>query len=229
MERNIALPIAAVTLLLIGAAILLPGGRPVDPDPKVPWKIEVNEDGSSTVLGLTLGTTTLGQTETLFDEEAKFTLFVRKSGEKTVEAYFERVFLSGLRADMVMALELGPEEKQAMYDRGTRIAKLGSGDKKVTMHPDDIVLARRAAIRHITYLPVTDLDEELLERRFGTPGQRIPANNGVVHWLYPDRGLDIAVDPDRKEVFQYVAPRDFEELVTIPLQRAAAAAEGPDS
>jgi len=36
---------------------------------------------------------------------------------------------------------------------------------------------------------------------------------GITHWLYPDRGLDIAVNPDGREVFQYVMPARFNELL----------------
>lgn len=221
MERNIALTITAVVLLAIGVAILMPGGRQVDPDPKVPWKIEVHADGTSSVFGLTLGHTTLSQIQALFDSPAKLTLFAPKDARIAVEAYFERVFLSGLRADMVMNLALSEQQKQAMYERGIRISKLGSGDRKVTLHPADIERAQHAAVHHITYLPMADLEPELLEKRFGPPAERIATRNGVEHWLYPEKGLDIAVDPERKEVFQYVAPKDFQRLVVEPLRQPA--------
>jgi len=219
MERHIALTVAALSLAAVGIAIMLPG-RPVDPNPKVPWRIEVNADGSSSVLGITLGQTTLGEVETLFEEGAELTLFVAKDDSISVEAYFERIFLAGLRADMVMALDIPEDGKQAMFDRGARMSKLGSGEKKVTLADADEQSARQAPIRHITYLPMADLEPELLESRFGTPAQRIAVGKGIEHWLYPEQGLDIAVDRDRKEVFQYVAPRDFQQLVVDPLNRA---------
>ena len=33
-----------------------------------------------------------------------------------------------------------------------------------------------------------------------------------MHLLYPDKGLDVVVDGNGKELLQYVAPRDFAEL-----------------
>jgi hypothetical protein len=33
-----------------------------------------------------------------------------------------------------------------------------------------------------------------------------------VHLLYPEKGLDVVVDSDGKELLQYVAPRNFAEL-----------------
>jgi hypothetical protein len=221
MERHIALTVAAFSLAAVGIAIFLLPGRTVDPNPKVPWRIEVNADGSSSVLGVTLGRSTLGEVEKVFDEGSELTLFVDQQEGKTVEAYFERIFLSGLRADMVMTLDIPEQRLQAMYDSGARMSKLGSGERKVTLADADEMAARQAPVRHITYLPMTDLDPQLLEERFGTPARRIPTEGGVEHWLYPDKGLDIAVDPNRKEVFQYVAPGDFQQLVVEPLEQAA--------
>jgi len=175
------------------------------------------------VLGITLGHTTLGEVETLFEEGSELTLFVAKDDSISVEAYFERIFLAGLRADMVMTLDIPEVRKQAMYDRGARMSKLGSGEKKVTLADTDEQAARQSPILHITYLPMADLEPQLLESRFGTPAQRVAVGKGIEHWLYPEQGLDIAVDPDRKEVFQYVAPKDFQQLVSEPLNRAVEA------
>jgi hypothetical protein len=213
MERKIALSILALTLLAIGIAIIMPGGRQVDTDPKLPWLLGVNADGSSTVFGLTLGKSRVADARKLLQEEGEVTLFMDPDGRFTIEVFFERVVLSGLKADMVMTADLTQQEMQPMYDRGTRISKLGSGERKVTLRPEDIDAAAAAPIRHLTYLPVADLDSGLIESRFGTPAQRIAEKSGATHWLYPEKGLDIAVDPERKEVFQYVAPKDFERLV----------------
>lgn len=225
MERNIVLTILALVLLAIGIAVIVPGGRQADPEPKLPWNITVHPDGTSTVFTLHLETSTLGEARDLLEDGGKLTLFADKEGNKTLEAYFERIVLSGLRADMVMTLDLSQDELQALYDRGARAAKIGSGETKITLNTGDEQASATAPIRHITYLPVADLEADLLESRFGTPTQRIPGNNGVEHWLYPDKGLEIAYDPDRKEVFQYISPKDFQTLVTDPLEKAAAERE----
>ena len=218
MERKIALSILALTLLAIGIAIIMPGGRQVDTDPKLPWLIGVNADGSSTVFGLTLGKSSVADARKLLEEEGEVTLFMDPDGGLTIEVFFERVVLSGLKADMVMTVDLTQQEMQPLYDRGIRLSKLGSGERKVTLRPEDIDAVVAAPIHHLTYLPVANLDSDLIESRFGTPAQRIDDESGASHWLYPEKGLDIAVDPERKEVFQYVAPKDFERLVVEGLR-----------
>jgi len=221
MERRLVLTLLAMTLLALGLALLLPGGRAVDPDPKLPWRIVVGADGSARVFGLTLGHSTLAEAQRLLGDNGELTLFAARDGRLTLEAYFDQVALSGLRARMVLTLELPRGQLQALYDRGVRVSRLGSGETKVIPSERDRADVVRAPLHDITYLPLADIPEEVLVKRFGPPGERIPVGGGIVHWLYPDQGLDIIVDPRHKEVFQYVSPRDFTRLVRGPLRALA--------
>jgi hypothetical protein len=221
MERNLVLVILALSLLVTGIALLAPGGRPPDLDPKLPWRITPELDGSSRIFGMTLGRSTLAQARQVLADPGEITLFIAKDGTPTLEAYFERVALSGLRADMVLGLGLPRATLEAMYDRGTRASRLGSGELKVTLSGEDAQRVAAAVVRSITYLPVADVPPEVLTKRFGKPAERITGEGGVEHWLYPGWGLDIAVSPDHREVLQYVPPKDFQRLVEGPLRGAS--------
>ena len=48
---------------------------------------------------------------------------------------------------------------------------------------------------------------------------RIHVSEKRVHLLYPDKGLDVVVDSEGKELLQYVAPKDF-ALLREPLLKA---------
>ena len=56
------------------------------------------------------------------------------------------------------------------------------------------------------------ISRRLKKWRFGEPGERLVVSEKRVHLLYPDKGLDVVVDGNGKELLQYVAPRDFAEL-----------------
>ena len=214
MDRKIGFSLLLITLVAIAVAILSPGGRTVDPNPKLPWMIEVDAHGESHVFGLTLGESTLADAREAFQEQGKMNLFLSPQGEYAIEAYFQRLFLSGLRADLVLALDVEQQQAAEIFDRGLRISKLGSGAKKVDMTTTDQDMLAEAKIALITYLPATDLEEEVIRRHFGEPQQKLSEKkSGIVHWLYAQKGLDIAVNPDGKEVFQYVRPSKFEELM----------------
>jgi len=220
MDRKIILGVLAVTVLGLLLALFSPGGRPPDPDPKLPWLIQVDEHGNSRVFGLTLGGSTLDDARLMLGQPGEISMFAAPGGKFAVEVFFDQLFLSGLRADMVLTLAVPAAQAQQMFDRGLRVSQLGSGEKKVTLAPADLALLASLPIKHLTYLPRADLDAPLLEQRFGIPAKRIAEASGVVHWLYPQRGLDIALNPDGPEALQYVPPAQFDQLLG-PLEAAA--------
>ncbi|MEH6471705.1 MAG: hypothetical protein V7752_10660 [Halopseudomonas sp.] len=213
MDRKIPLVILAIVLVILAFAILAPGGREVDTNPKLPWKIDILSDGSPRVFDLTLGQSSLDDATQLLSESPTVNLFRSPEGLFNIEAYFQRVSLSGLRADFIMTLEIDQLVAAEMFARGLRISQLSSGSKKVNLAEVDTRLAMSSPIRHITYIPSTNLDAELIERYFGKPEQILDDPEGGAHWLYPNKGLDIALNPDTKEVFQYVHPDLFDQLV----------------
>lgn len=225
MEKKIFLTVLSIVILSLLAALFLPGGRTPDPNPKLPWLITVDEFGELTVFGLTLEKSTLNDARKTLGDTGETVLYVKEDGKKTVEAFFERQFLSGIRSNIILTLMLSPNALEEIYQRGERINKAAEqGVKKVEMADEDTALLVDRPISHITYLPYIDLEEEVILGRFGEPEQRIPEKTGVTHWLYPEKGLDIVVNPDGKEVIQYLPPARFDEVLE-PLLQAREAME----
>lgn len=205
------------TLLLVGLAVFLPGGRQAGSPGDLPWQIELLPDGYSQVFGLTLGKSTLGDVERKLQEDAVISMFVTADDHKVVEGFFKDTSLAGFKAKMVFTLALDDTQLQQIYDRGARIATLGSGQRKVSLNGEDLELVRATPIRALTYLPSANLNAELVEKRFGKPEQTInEPESDMIHWLYPSKGLDIGLSDKDKDVLQYVSPKDF-GLVVKPL------------
>lgn len=218
MERNIILGILGLTVITLIVALLLPGGKTPDANPKLPWLIEIDPNGSSKVFDLTLGKSTLSNARQVFATEGKANIFISPDNTISLEAYFNRLYLSGIKADLVLSLSMEPGVLEAIYKRGIRISQLGDGSKKVTIAPGDMETITSAVVERITYLPAAKLDEELIQHRFGKPDLIIKEDTGIAHWLYPDKGLDIALNPEGKEVFQYINPARFNQVME-PLQK----------
>ena len=207
------LGVIAAAIIAIAAGLLLTPKTDLEKRTDLPWQIVANDDGTSEVFGLTLSRSTVADAIRKIGDQPEITMFVSPEGEKAVEAYFEQVTLGGVRAKMVITAALGKEQLEQIYLRGLRISRSSSDSRKVTLHPDDITLVNQTPIGTITYLPRTNLDAETVTRLFGTPARRIrEPENDVVHWMYPEKGLDIALSPDRREVLQYIAPSRFERL-----------------
>lgn len=221
MERNIIGGLAIATLLGLAIAIFIPGGKPPDKAPMLPWQVAIDANGNSSVFGIAMDKTTLSEAENLYQEKSTVSLFATPDNQYAVEAFFERLYLGGIRANLVMNIDIDQNTAAQMMERGIRISRLGSGSSKITLSEEDLNRVKTNTISLITYLPATDLDEELIQKRFGEPAERIPEESGTVHWLYPDKGLDIAVSPETKEVFQYIPPTRFEQIRAPLLQKAA--------
>ncbi len=222
MGDHIFLKVLGVTLLLIVAALFLPGGQPPEEYRNLPWQIKVFDDGTSQVLGVHLGSSTLEQVEQQFQEPSEVSMFATDDGKRVVEAFFNSVTLSGLKAKVVVTLGLSEAQLQNIYDRGERISTLAEGKRKISLSGEDLQKARATPVVALTYLPRTDLEESVVIKRFGQPGEKIAEPGGQKqHWLYPRKGLDVVLDQEAKDVLQYVAPRDFEKL-RQPLMKHAA-------
>lgn len=222
MDRHIVLSVVGVAVLgFLGVLLLMPASIE-DDRIRLPWRIEQDPAGRSQVFGLTIGETTLAEVRELFGEEGKVNLFQDPARDPPygAEAFFEQIHLQRLRADFVFTLDVDQATLGAMYERGLRISQVGSGSRKIKLDPADAQALGSRPIRTISYLPKARLDDALIEQRFGTPSLRLTeAESGVVHWLYPERGLDVGRDRNGKVIIQYVNPDDFERLLR-PLRDA---------
>jgi hypothetical protein len=233
MDRKMILSILAFAVFaFIGIMLLLPDENIEDQTPRLPWQVEQDGQGRTQVFGFTLGETTLGEIRRLFQEEGEINLFARLDPDHqaigySVEAYFDQIYLNRIRGDFVIGIQADPATLGPMYERGLRISQLGSGAKKVKLDPADIATLETLPISTITYLPWKSLDAEIVAKRFGTPAeQRLEPETGVTHWLYPDKGMDLAMDKKGGVVIQYVNRDAFAGLIA-PLEGLASPKPGP--
>ena len=210
-ERKLYWSIGILSILIFAGSFFIPGKS--DDKSGLPWHIEHPTADTTRVFGLTLGVSSTNEAEQHFREQAKSSLFKSPSGQLVAEMFFEQVTLAGLKSRIVATIAVPDGELQAMYERGLRIAGTDSG-KKITLAPEDETRVRTLPIASLTYIPSVRLNEEIFGKRFGQPAQRIKeSKSGVIHWLYPQNGLDIALGRGEIPVLQYVPPKDFDKLV----------------
>ncbi len=215
MDKKVILGVTGLLVALITLAWMLPD-KAVNSGDMLPWRITHPTPATTRVLGVTLGSSTLADAEQAYQEAAEVSLFKAGDGKMAVEAFFEDIKLNGLKAKIVMTIGVPAQELQGMFERGLRMNATGSG-KRITLNTDDLATVRKAPISSLTYLPAVRLDEAVLNKRFGTPAERIrETKNATVHWLYPQHGLDITLSGDEKPLLQYVPLKDF-ELLRAPL------------
>jgi hypothetical protein len=214
MEKKIIFWVISLSLVAIALAILLPGGRKADPNPKLPWDIHITQQDEVQVFGLTLNKSSLKDARDLFQNQGELNLFISDNGEPSLEAYFERVFLSGLRADIILSLKADKDLLNQMVERGARISRTSDITHKIELSSDDQPLAAHLPVELINYIPAAHLHDTLILSLFGEPSDKITeTETGVTHWIYPEKGLSIGLNPDGKELIQYMPQNRIGPLI----------------
>lgn len=222
-----ALSIIALVLLALVVPFLIPGvakKEGVDPNSNLPWQIQLDGQGGSTVFGLRPGASTLGDVRQKLGGEIEVAIIAEPNEAGALEGYYAQVSLGFVLARVIVTLEAGEHEVLAMRDRALKAKHMESTTRRITLHPDDLSAAERLPIRAISVIPTVNLDEATVIQRFGQPGERLVVSEKRVHLLYPDKGLDVVVDGEGKELLQYVAPRQF-SLLREPLRAGGGAAQ----
>ncbi len=221
------------TLYLIAfvvAALVIPFFLPgighqegLDPNANLPWQITTDGQGGSTVFGLQPGVSTLVEVRQRFGTDIEVAIIAEPNEIGTLEAYYSSVPLGFVSAKMVLTVDATPEVVTAMRERALKAKHMDSTTRKITLSPEDMAATDKISVKAISIIPTANIDEATLIQRFGQPGERLVAAEKRIHLLYPKLGLDIVVDDERKELFQYVAPRAFASL-REPLRALPAAA-----
>lgn len=217
MDKKIILGVVALIVVSISLLLMAPEDVADTPD-TLPWNIAHPTPDTTRIFGITLGKTTLNETDEIFKHQAEIqiSLFKPSQGNMGIEAFTEEVNFNGLKAKIVMNIDVPTEALQGMYERGLRMNSTPSG-KRITLTFDDLARVRNSPIASLTYLPNVRLEEATLAKRFGQPTQRIrEKQSGTIHWLYPQNGLDIVLGGKEKPLMQYLPPKNF-ELLRAPL------------
>lgn len=206
-------------LALVAAVVVIPVVKTLSGDPPataadhdLPWQIEATDTESTRVFGLTLGASTLADARSRFGNELNIAIVTAPGQRGALEAYGERVQLGYVTGKIVLTADPGDSAIVQMRERALKTEYMESTTRRSTLAPDDMQRALNTPISAITFIPSVNLDEGVILQRFGMPDQRIRMSAHIEHFLYADKGLDIALDSEGKEVLQYVAPADFSRL-----------------
>ena len=171
----------------------------------LPWQIDRLPGGVTRVFGITLGQTTLGEAIELMGDDMKLAIIAAPHESGTVEAYYSHHSVGPITGKMILVLDITPDMLAPLRERAFQ----DGGTRRYHLHPDDLPVAYRAPVKIINFLPSFDLDEDIVQVRFGAPAEIMQIDEQQQHWLYPDKGLDLILNADGKEVLQYLRPDEF--------------------
>ncbi len=178
----------------------------------LPWQIELLPDGTSRVFGVTLGQSTLGEAREQLGDDMELAIIVVAADDHGLEMFYSHYTAGVFSGKLIVAADMGPDTLEQLLDRAVKAEYMESGARKFRLNPDDLPLAYQAAVKSITFIPGIALDEQTALKHFGTPAETVRHSDQVAHLLYPDKGLDLTIDQNGKDILQYVAPREFAKL-----------------
>ena len=195
--------IVAVSLVLLKQdADVPPNDNPVT---GLPWQIDILPGGESRVFGITLGRTTLGEAMEQLGNDMELAIIAAPNETGTLEAYYSHHSSGPITGKLILLLDVDPVTLSTMLDRTFQ----DGGTRRHHLHPDDLPTALQAPVRAINFMPSFNLDEDIAQSRFGTPAEIIQVDAQQKHLLYPDKGLDLILSTDGREVLQYLSPVEF--------------------
>ncbi len=215
-----------VAVLLVLAQALSPSAPASGPaaEADAPWQVHTPAPGRSRVFGLSLPGSTLGQTRRRWGEELKLAIISTADGTASLEGYVERFETGGVTGRLLLAFDAGGSAAEVQHWRQALPGlPMESGARQHLLSPDAETALAGAGLTGLSFIPLAQLDAQVLAARFGEPAERLSGGERLQHWLYPDRGLAVALDAKGREVLQYVAPAEFETRLAAPLRAASAA------
>ena len=204
LSMRTSLPTAASLVLLVVLPLACAPDRGAPP-----WQIEQLEGGAIRVFGLVPGRSTLAEAPPRFGPAVEVALFEAPDGSLAVEGYYSKVSPGGLTGRLVLSLQLDDALLATLRDNSPERKTLRTGNVRLEIAAEDARRVRQAVIRGMTFVPTADLDEEIVRGRFGEPEQRLRIDENTALWLYPTRGLAVALNRQGKDFLQYVHPADF--------------------
>ena len=178
----------------------------------LPWQIDVLPDGSTQVFGLHLGVSRLSDVlGILGDDDVELAIIAGKDEVGSLEMYFGHYRAGVIAGKLVVQTRASEQDIKVWRENAPKFDYMATGQaKKYAISDNDIKSVLNEVIIGLTFIPSLNLDEEIILSRFGQPAERIQ-QEGVTHYLYPEKGLDIALFDETKEVIQYVLPDDFQK------------------
>lgn len=194
-----------LTIILVVYPFLNPSEN-TEPLTGLPWQIEVLPDGSTRVFGLKISESRLSYAIDILGNDMEIAIIAAPDEVGNLEMYYGH-YRAGLISGKLI-LQTKASEQNIKYWRENSIKSdyVATGRaKKYTLSADDLTHALGEIITGLIFIPAVNLDEEVILARFGEPDERILLTE-VTHFLYPEKGLDIALYDNAKEVIQYVLP-----------------------
>jgi len=222
-------------LLMIGSAMMIAviGQRkPVNSLDYMPWEVDILKNGSTRVLGITLGKTTIQEANQIFASFAQTRLIQSSAsmdnsvsehpaanGDSTgnentappdyqLIARYNDLNFDGMIAEVQLIYQLDKTKILALHktlktDEAADKVSAQSNAQEYKIDKQDEIAWLSTPVQGITFIPSIDYGEDTIRQRFGQAIKQLKINETEQLWVYPEFGLKIFIYTDRPDRFVY--------------------------
>ena len=183
-------------------------------DDRYPWQVTLMSDGSIRVFGIHLGVTPASEARDALGKAPKLALFENPDGRLSLELFYKEFTRAGLSGKLILTIGDSYDVLLSLKKQSHKHEKLESGVLQYYLDKPALAIIDKLPVVAMTYMPYAGLPEDTIRARFGEPAEKVRSHEKAQHWLYPDRGLDLVINEEGKEVLQYVSPAEFEKLAS---------------
>ena len=182
----------------------------------LPWQIDILPDGSTQVFGLHIGVSRLSDVlGILGDDDMELAIIAATDEVGSLEMYYGHYRASVISGKLIVQTSASEQLIKGWREKAVKSDYMASGQaKKYLLSGDELKQALDEVVTGLTFIPAINLDEEIILARFGEPVERVQLE-GAIHFLYPEKGLDVALFEGAKEVIQYVSPNKMQNAFPV--------------
>lgn len=202
MNRTFLIVLMIATAMMIA---VIGQQKPASHLDNVPWEVDLLDNGSTRVFGLTLDKTSIQESNQIIASFAETLLLVNDDQSYQLIARYNELTIGGLIAQLQLVYKLDQQELKLIYDT-LDTTNEGSTDKNRASYKLDKKTEMSylsTPIASVTYTPSIDYGEEIIRQRFGQPKDEQKINDDELLWLYPELGLKIHIHANKADEFIY--------------------------
>jgi len=196
-----------ILLMVISAMLIAVLGQknPTVQHKYTPWDISRTESGLVKAFGITLGKTTIEESDISLGKTPEIELLTFNTDSSIDQRYelvaiYKDLIISGVISELRLTYQLEQRTLQALY---SSLPTKSQAQESYNISPEAAAAHSSAAIASITYVPSINYGEEIIIQRFGTPEKVEVISDAIKKWLYPVVGLEIQLHANQSERFIY--------------------------
>ena len=164
----------------------------------MPWNIQLLDNGSSRIMGITLGKTNIQDAHQIFAHFSETRLFT--TNDKTeLLAHFDEFSMAGLLAEIDLVYDIS----ESLLDKVRQQATDTRHGEYQLVRESMLMDLLTSPVKQLIYKPFIDYDSSIISQRFGQPADHESINETVEKLSYPTLGLVIYLNSDGPDKFIY--------------------------